>query len=93
MVPPAQADEQAPRDVLDGPKVEREQQHHGDEVDDKVVAEQLAQDVRDDRRGPEEQVEKHRLGVPAEQQEKEEEEEEGKRKEQDMRLIDEDEET
>ena len=64
VIPPAQADQPATRHVLDSPEVECKQRNDDNKVEDEVVADEEAEQVRDDGSDLEEHVEVHRLGIP-----------------------------
>lgn len=64
VVPPAEADQEAACDVLDGPEVHAEQQQDGHKARHKTVREEAAQQVRQQRRRPEGQVEERRHPMP-----------------------------
>ncbi len=63
MVPPAKADKQSTRDVLDGPEIKRQEEHDRDEVDHIVVAEERAEDIRQHRPDPKHQMEEDGHGM------------------------------
>lgn len=65
VVPPAESDEQASRDILDSPEIGRKEKHNEYKAGDEGVTEPAAEHVNDNRCSTEKQVEEGDIRMPA----------------------------